>query len=61
MTSSISLLGMFNGVFQQALIISLEATNLGSPDSEVVWECVWQPELRIPNICLMIFCPTRRS
>jgi hypothetical protein len=52
---------MFNGVFQQALIISVEATNLGSPDSEVVWECVWQPELWILDIFLMIFCPTRRS
>jgi len=61
MTSSVSLLGVFNGVFQQAPIISMEVTNLGSPDSVVVRECVWQLELRISDICLMIFCPTRRS
>jgi len=56
MTSSVSLLGMFNCVFQQAPIISVEVTNLGSPDNVVVWECVWQLELLIPDICLMIFC-----
>lgn len=61
MTSSISLLGMFNGVFQQAPIISAGVTNLGSPDSVVVRGCVWQLELWILAVWLMIFCPTRRS
>jgi len=58
---SLSLFGMFNGVFQQVPIISVEGTNLGSPDSVVVRECVWQLELRIPDIFLMICCPTGRS